>query len=675
MDLFLIVLILLISIGISNLLSRFLPFIPVALFQIFIGIIIALLFPFLQIQIEPELFLILFIAPILFNEAKMISRRSLYKMFIPIMLQSIGLVFFTIFIVGYCIYYLIPFINLPISFALAAILSPTDIVAVNSLSKRVSIPKSIYELLTGESLMNDASGLVAFKFAIAAVVTGTFSFFSAAIEFLKISLGGILVGIVIIFLIIEIRKILKNSGLEDVTFHVLILVLTPFIIYLISEFIGVSGILAVVSGGILYALEKDYSELIQVKLQVVSNNVWTIFLYIINGLVFLILGLQIPHIIKVIINDYRINTFESFLYSFLIFIFLIIIRFIWNYILINEELLLKKGDIPNEGKLKVSFFLTFSGVRGAVTLVGAFSIPLFLSSGVPFPNRSLIIFISALVILYNLIFSTIFLPFFYKKITIKEQKEIYEKSKAKVVMEIINRLKEEANLGNQNKILIVINEYMQILKDINKKKIHNLSLREQRKLEKLIYKIGIDAERKEIEKLLKNNKIDKTTFEIFERKLNRSEIALGKYFGKYLSILFLGILKFFKIIYEKRNKKNNIIYDIDQIKKIRDLKIKTSTSAIEEIKKHINDKNKSVSLYIINEYIQIIEIMMMPFKLEKRNKNFELKVSEYRKKGMLYSREIIQEFYESGIINRETSNDLKQFFNYWEASHIEDNKI
>lgn len=191
MEIFLFVLVLLALIGISNIVNHFVPGIPVPLVQITLGIVMAVVHPGMHTALGPKLFFLLFVALLLFNDGKRVSKINLWRLRTPILLLALGLVFATVFCMGYAIYWLIPSIPLPAAFALAAILSPTDAVAVSSIAGRVRLPKTILNLLEGEALMNDASGLVAFKFAIAATVTGAFSLREASVSFLIIALGGL----------------------------------------------------------------------------------------------------------------------------------------------------------------------------------------------------------------------------------------------------------------------------------------------------------------------------------------------------------------------------------------------------------------------------------------------------------------------------------------------------
>lgn len=422
MEFFLVILALLILIGVSNVINHFIPFIPVPLIQIALGVILALLPLGMHVEMETELFLLLFIAPLLFNDGKNVPRTALWKLRAPILMLALGLVFITVWAGGYLINWMIPSIPLPAAFALAAILSPTDVVAVSALASRVKLPKSIMHLLEGEGLMNDASGLVAFKFAVAATVTGVFSLVDATFSFIWIAIGGFVGGAVLAFIIIRLRVFLRRLGMEDVTMHMLIQILTPFIIFLAVEHFHLSGILAVVAGGIVHAIERDREISPTVELQVVSKSTWSVILYVLNGLVFVLLGLQIPSVAKTIFQDPAFNNGKVILYIVIITLFLFALRFIWLTAAWSIGWMTKKAG-AQKPDFKAAGIITISGVRGAVTLAGSFSIPYVLADGSPFPERSLIIFIAAGVILLTLIVASVFLPIVARS----EEEEVVDK--------------------------------------------------------------------------------------------------------------------------------------------------------------------------------------------------------------------------------------------------------
>jgi len=241
--------------------SRFLPYLSIPIIQIAMGAIIVIINPMFNIELDPHTFLLMFIAPLLFYDGKHVDKKSLWKERKNILLLALALVFATVLVVGALINWLIPPISLAASFALAAALSPTDYVAVSALSKKIDLPNKVVHIIEGEGLMNDASGIVCFKFALAAALTGTFSIFNATINFFFVALGGVIVGLILEMVLINFEKWINSLGMEDLTVEVLLQILTPFVVYLISEEVfNVSGVLAVVAAGMVNTISNSKSK-------------------------------------------------------------------------------------------------------------------------------------------------------------------------------------------------------------------------------------------------------------------------------------------------------------------------------------------------------------------------------------------------------------------------------
>lgn len=468
MELFYTVLILLALIAVSHVLNRRIPAVPVPLIQIALGAAVILIPSGIHMPLEPELFFLLFIAPLLYNDGKHTPRSELWRLRAPILLLAVGLVFATVFVIGYAIHWMIPTIPLPVAFGLAAILSPTDAVAVSALAGRIHLPKQLMHLLEGEALMNDASGLVAFKFAIAAAVTGVFSLPKASVSFLIIAIGGLVAGAVLASMITGFRYLLRRSGLEDETMHMLIHILTPFALYLAAEELGVSGILAAVAGGVMHAVERDRSNKVRPQTNEVSDNTWSVILFLLNGLVFVILGLQIPDVFRTIFESPVYNNYEAIGYALVIFVLLIVLRFLWTFAF-------SQGRIfgPDKGKVKLSFKIlamtSLSGVRGAVTLAGAFSIPLFIDNGAPFPERSLVIFLATVVILLSLLAASILLPLLAKNDGVRDEEELANKKyrgEMKMMGAAIQALHHATNEVNEAETAAVLADYGRWMRQI-----------------------------------------------------------------------------------------------------------------------------------------------------------------------------------------------------------------
>ncbi|MGB6409554.1 MAG: sodium:proton antiporter, partial [Planococcus donghaensis] len=415
MDLLLTIFLLLICLLISNVVSHYTPYIPTALIQVALGVILVLIYEDITFDIETEWFLLLFIAPLLFNDGSRFPREELWRMKGPILGNAIILVLLTTVVGGYFIHWLIGEIPLAAAFALAAILSPTDPVAVNGIAQRIRIPQTVLHLVRGESLINDASGLVAFNYAVAAVVTGYFSLSEAAFDFsYKFLIGGIL-GLTLGLLVISIRLVLRKQGINDVTFHTLLQIMTPFLIFIVTEdILHASGVIAVVVAGIVHSLVREQTETLIAEEQVLTENIWTIILFILNGVVFLLLGLSIPTSMSGVLENPNISLWLLLLYVVAVGLMILGIRFVWAYLFSLYEYHLGKMKQVAKPSFKLTLYISLTGVRGTVTMVGVLSLPFLMDNGEAFPNRALLMFLAAGTILFTLIVATIFLPLLSK---------------------------------------------------------------------------------------------------------------------------------------------------------------------------------------------------------------------------------------------------------------------
>ncbi|MEC2309707.1 Na+/H+ antiporter [Bacillus atrophaeus] len=668
MEIFLVVLVLLTIIAISNIVNRFIPFIPVPLIQVALGILAAAYPRGLHFDLNPELFFVLFIAPLLFNDGKRTPRAELWNLRAPILLLALGLVFATVIVGGYTINWMIPSIPLPAAFGLAAILSPTDVVAVSALSSRVKMPKGILRLLEGEGLMNDASGLVAFKFAIAAAVTGTFSLAEAAFSFVLIAAGGLLSGVIISFLIIRFRLFLRRLGMQDVTMHMLIQILTPFVIYLAAEEIGVSGILAVVAGGITHAVEQDRLESSMVKLQIVSSSTWSIILFILNGLVFVILGTQIPDVISVIFNDTAFNNMMVIGYILVITFTLMLLRFLWVLFFWNGKWFFNKDQNIYKPGLRSTLLISISGVRGAVTLAGSFSIPYFLADGTSFPERNLIIFLAAGVILCTLVIASIVLPMLSDKEeeNVKEENEKLMTARRKLIKTAIHTIKEDLNDTNKTASLAVIAEYNEKMKNLRFQQYTTKS--RVKKYERKLRAYGVKAEQAELMRLLDRREIPEETANSLQERFNELEMLYANPFKVGLSKTKLKRLLYW-IFFGQLKKPEMSILNEEGL--IRSTRVKTAKAAIENLKKHTTDENKEVTYSVIAFYNHLIFRLEQGHHEQKSNSHFENQKLEVKLKAVQAIRNEIQTLFEEREISRDITHQLRQYINDVEAAMLE----
>ncbi|WP_160106798.1 Na+/H+ antiporter [Pseudomonas izuensis] len=406
------VLIMLMLVGISRLIGRVIP-LPLPLVQIAAGALLAWPTLGLHVALDPELFLFLFLPPLLFSDGWRMPKREFWRLRGPILTLAVGLVLFTVVGAGYFIHWLLPGIPLPVAFALAAVLSPTDAVAVSAISQN-RLPTPLMHMLQGEALMNDASGLVTFKFALVAAVTGVFSLANASVTFVWVAVGGLATGVALSWLVGRLRAWMIARGWDDPATHVVFMLLLPFAAYVLAERVGVSGILSAVAAGMM----QSWLDLLprQTNTRLLNRSVWSLLEFAFNGLIFLLLGLQLPDIIKAVAS-HEPSLWPTLLYRCLevvaIFLVLLVLRFVWVQSTWRLSIVLRRwrgrDEITQVPNARSCWLLTVGGVRGAVTLAGVMSVPMLMGDSA-FPERDLLIFIAAGVILLSLIAACIALP-------------------------------------------------------------------------------------------------------------------------------------------------------------------------------------------------------------------------------------------------------------------------
>ena len=532
-------LIMLVMVVISGYLSRSLPWpIPIALIQIGLGALVAS-FSQNRLSLEPEFFFLLFIPPLLFLDGWLVSKTGLKENKFYIFQLALGLVIFTVLGLGYFIHWLIPSMPLGVAFALAAILSPTDPVAVSGIAARIPIPKRALHILEGESLFNDASGLVCFKFAVAAVLTGVFSFSSALWTLLWTALAGISLGIATTISIESIKVWLGRYVEEDVGTHILISLLIPFAAYLLAEHVHSSGILAVVAAGVTMSYS-EASGRAQALTRLQRRTIWDMLKFILNGVLFVLLGEQFPALFASASAAAREAGHSHIIWLLLAVLIittaLIALRFIWGWLVIRLTWLVDHTQqTARQINWRILLMMSVAGVRGAVTLAGVLTLPLFMPDGSPFPTRDLAIFIAGGVIILSLIIASVSIPWLLRSPSI----DIEPHTLPDEIL-IANQASQEAALAK----LALLNEqyrdnplYQQalstVLQDYQKtQSLQPLSVQEKRQLEK-VHKLSkqikrqvLDAERSAIFKLARERKISDDCMRHLIQHLDLLEIQL-----------------------------------------------------------------------------------------------------------------------------------------------------
>lgn len=465
MEIFFTIFTLTLIVSLSGVVTHILPCqIPLPLMQIVLGALLAWPKFGLHIDFNPELFLVLFIPPLLFSDGWKTPIREFLRHGSEIVALALALVIITVVGIGYLIYWLMPGMPLVAALALAAVLSPTDAVALSGIVGEGRIPKKLMDILQGEALMNDASGLVSLKFAIAvAMGTMVFTIGGASLEFIKVAAGGLLNGIVVTWGYSKfIRFITRWSG-DDFATQTVLLLLLPFAAYLIAEHIGVSGILAAVASGMTIG-QSGIIRNAPLAMRLRGHSVWTMLEFIFNGIVFIMLGLQLPDILVISITQAKLDpTIKTWvLFTDVIFIYaaLMIIRFSWLWLMkrISLRFMKKRPMVFGEYSVREIFIASFAGVRGAITLAGVLSIPLLLSDGSVFPSRYQLVFIATGVILFSLICGVIILPLLLRGIVVSDkvlrlkEERMARALATEVAIESLHKMEERLAKSNEENI-------------------------------------------------------------------------------------------------------------------------------------------------------------------------------------------------------------------------------
>ena len=450
--------ILIVIVILGSFLNNIIPRIPAALFQIILGAAVTFIpnLP-LHFEFESEMFMMLVIAPLLFTDGFNSSLKNIWLYKKPIIYMAISLVLVTVIIVGSIIHLLLPMIPWAACFVLAAILSPTDAVAVKSITKGMKLPKGLMAILEGESLLNDASGLVSFNIALAAVLTNTFSVTNASYKFLVVAGGGAIFGLIIGIAFSYIKFIFSTKFADEFNILVIFQLITPVIVFYLAEHIGVSGIVAVVITALVYNYQRKLHLLtvISSDAAVTIDSTQQIASYVLNGFVFTFLGYLLPEIYHTMFSNREIDIVYGFIISLVIVLGLMIVRlgFVYfNYISFQPHhfttarktakiILNRKFDKDNYSRFSYSLIASLCGIHGTVTLATALMIPVVTATGDNFPLRNTILFIASNVVLLSIIIGTIALPLVVKGED--EEKEFNQYSLREKILEgTLEELKE-----------------------------------------------------------------------------------------------------------------------------------------------------------------------------------------------------------------------------------------
>lgn len=438
-------------VSLSDVIRRLLPIkLPLPVLQIIIGAAIAFPSFGLHVEFDPDLFLFLFIPPLIFADGRRMPFYEFMQSRWEIMSLALFLVFVTVLGLGLFIPKLMPEVPLAVAFALAAVLSPTDAVALSGIVGKGRLPKKMNKILEGEALLNDASALVSLKYAVA-IIMGTMVFKTTTdyaemgVNFLLMAGGGVLIGLVVTWVYVRLVRALSRLQGDETAIQMIFLLLLPFLVYAVAEHIGASGILAAVVAGMTVTYNNTMSD-VSIEMRFQANSIWSVLEYLLNGIVFLMLGLQIPGIVEYSIERITTDSDTNFVSLvsdiFIVYGMLMLVRFLWLLAMkhLKKVFFWRKNKKWGFEDLSVRelVIMTFAGVRGAVTLAAALSIPLYISTSptiISVPARYQVIFIAIGVIIISLIVAIVILPILLKGFSVDDDDLDHEIKIAKASMQ------------------------------------------------------------------------------------------------------------------------------------------------------------------------------------------------------------------------------------------------
>jgi monovalent cation/hydrogen antiporter len=392
------------------------------------GLLLSITSAFSNITIDPELVFFIFLPPLLYEAAWQISWKEFWKWRRVITSFAFPIVIITSCAIAFVSTALIPGFTLALGFLLGGIISPPDAVSATTVMRHVKVPKSLLSIIEGESLLNDASSLIVFRFALAAVITGKFSFGQATLSFFLVIVMGTLIGIAVGFIFYAIHRWLPTTS----SIEIVLTLVTPYCMYYAAEHFHFSGVLAVVSGGLLLSSKRQ--SMLNYRSRIEGINVWTNLVFVLNGLIFFLIGLQLPLIVQQLGN---ISFARAIGYGLTISVALIIARLLCTF---GAALFTRLASRfitvadPNPG-WKAPLIAGWAGMRGVVSLAAALSIPLFVGNGIPFPYRNLILFITFVVILVTLVIQGLTLPWLIRKVNLEDRFGLIPEPKQEIIIQ------------------------------------------------------------------------------------------------------------------------------------------------------------------------------------------------------------------------------------------------
>lgn len=547
-------------------------------------------------------------------------------------------------------------------------------------------------------MINDASGLIGFKYAVMVAVTGYFSLKTAVVELFYFGIVGFISGFVLITIVVLIIEWLIVKGFNDVVFNTVLQLCVPFIIYLLTEeSFHASGVIAVVVAGVVFASKRNSFIRIQPEINIVSERMWDLIVYLLNGIMFTILGVELPVAMRGTIENEDVNTFSAIFFVFLMWLILLLIRMIWTYCY-----QLFTGDAREKSvkeRLKVALLSGISGVRGAITMAGALTIPTQVASGEPFPERSLVLFIAAGVIILSMVAAIVVLPFISGDSALEtrgglgdldaskvletssddeeeEQPEINSnKAKLYILKTAVRSIEEQRRGGNELAVYHLILEYQFMIKRLEINEYTDDLTAAATSDEIKLHKVALRGQIKELERLRQSNQIHEKVYHKFNRSL-KGQIKQADYKAKVqqewpFPTVIESIRKFWRSISLWIGVRQDEKYGVE----VRLVERSIAKAAIKSLSEYIknpevNEKkiNREVIYHMIITYRSTIE--KQKSKDEPTGGDYQEQIRKLRFISIAAQRTALQYLVEQGYINHQAAISLRQYINHEESLNL-----
>ncbi|MHC9399998.1 cation:proton antiporter [Staphylococcus epidermidis] len=654
---------------VSSFVHTFIPKVPLAFIQIFLGMILYLTPIPVEFNFDSELFMVTLIAPLLFVEGVNVSRVHLRKYIKPVMMMALGLVITTVIGVGLFIHWIWPELPIGAAFAIAAILCPTDAVAVQAITKGKVLPKGSMTILEGESLLNDAAGIISFKIAVGVLITGTFSIFDAIQQFLIASIGGAIVGLLIGMALVRFRLTLMRRGIENINMFTFIQLLTPFVTYLIAELFHASGIIAAVVAGLVHGFERDRIAQTRTQLQMSYNHTWSILGYVLNGFVFSILGFLVPEVIVKIIKTEPHNLLFLIVITLLVALAVYLFRFVWVYVLYPyfylsvspfQKMISKNDeDKVTESKPKRSLYaliMTLCGVHGTISLAIALTLPYLLANHEIFAYRNDLLFIASGMVILSLIIAQVILPLVTPDSPeVKIGNMSFKEARIYILEHVIDYLNQKSTFETSYRYGNVIKDYhdkLTFLKTVEKEDENS------KELERL-QKIAFNVETKTLEKLVDDGEITESVLENYMRYAERTEVYKQASLLRRIIVGLRGMLL-------KRRVKTKInsassLSVTDNLLELGKINKLVHYNVVSRLAKEATTDNKLEVGMICDGYLMRIDNLTPNNFFNSRNEDTLTKI---KLNALREQRRILRELIENDEITEGTALKLRESINY-----------